>query len=325
MLAGVIFLQQLVAVTIESLGGTYWFNNDYFGQQIYYEFTPPAFAVFLMKVDPILVSLILFSWMQTARIVNTLVINLKYTDFIQAARALGGNSAWIILRHLIPNSIGPAMVLAARDVGSSVILQATIIFIGMGGVSPWGILLSQSRNWVIGSKNLLIAWWVYLPVILTVVLFGVGWNLFGEGLNEAFDPSFSVPRSKPSRWIRQGKTHIASPENLIESAGHRPGKSQTISQSLPMFRVSGPPELDPVLYTARKAMASENLDLAMHAYSHLVEHNRQVDVIILDLAQVAVRFPHIPIVWKMLGDALARSGNHEYAKKSYEQYRRLTQ
>ncbi len=197
-LAGVVFLQQLVAVTIESMGGIYWFNLDYIGKIVDFQFTPPAFAVFLMKVDPILICLILFSWMPIARIVNTMVITLKNTEFIQATRALGGSSFWIIRRHLLPNSVGPAIVLASRDVGSSVILQATITFIGLGGTSPWGILLSMGRNWVIGpGGNLLAVWWVFLPVTLSIVLFGVGWNLIGDGLTEALEPSAATYEGQP--------------------------------------------------------------------------------------------------------------------------------
>ncbi|RJP51641.1 MAG: ABC transporter permease [Anaerolineaceae bacterium] len=192
-LAGVVFLQQLVAITIESQGGIFWFNNDYIGRLVYFDFTPPPFAVFLMAVDPILISLIIFSWMPFARIVNTMVITLKQTEFIQAGRALGGTPWWIIRRHLLPNSIGPAVVLAARDVGSSVILQATITFIGLGGASAWGILLSLGRNWVIGpGGNLLSAWWVFLPVTIAIVLFGIGWNLIGDGLTEALDPTATL-------------------------------------------------------------------------------------------------------------------------------------
>lgn len=188
-LAGVVFLQQIVAMTIESLGGIYWFNNDYVGRVIDFQVTPPPFAVFLMRVDPILICLILFSWMPIARLVNTMVITLKNTEFIQAARALGGGSAWVLWRHILPNSIGPAVVMAARDVGSSVILQATITFIGLGGQSAWGILLSMGRNWVIGpGGNLLATWWVFLPATLALVLFGVGWNLLGDGLHEVLDP-----------------------------------------------------------------------------------------------------------------------------------------
>ena len=189
-LAGVVFIQQIVGITIESMGGIFWFNNDYFGRVVDFQFTPPPFAVFLMKVDPILISLIIFSWMPIARIVNTMVLTLRQTDFIQAARAMGGSSLWVIRKHLLPNSVGPAFVLAARDVGSSVILQATITFIGLGGQSAWGILLSSGRNWIIGpGGNMLSAWWVYLPMTIAILLFGIGWNLIGDGLAEAFDPT----------------------------------------------------------------------------------------------------------------------------------------
>lgn len=192
-LAGVVFLQQLVAVTIESMGGIYWFNDAYYGQSIWFEFNPPLFAVFLMRVDPILVSLILFSWMPFARLVNTLVVTLRNTDFIQAARALGGSSFWVIRRHLFPNVIGPAFVLAARDVGSAVVLQATITFVGLGGTSAWGILLSLGRNWVIGpGGDMLTTWWVFLPATLALIFFGIGWNLLGDGLSEALDPTAIV-------------------------------------------------------------------------------------------------------------------------------------
>jgi peptide/nickel transport system permease protein len=198
-LAGVVFLQQMVAVTIESLGGIYWFNNNYFGQVVDFQFVPPAFAVFLMKVDPILICLILFSWMPIARIVNTMVITLKQTDFIQAARSLGGSPLWVIRRHLIPNAISPALVMASRDVGSSVILQATITFIGLGGASAWGILLSLGRNWVIGpGGNMLDTWWVFLPATLAIILFGIGWNLLGDGLAEALDPTATIFRRTQS-------------------------------------------------------------------------------------------------------------------------------
>jgi peptide/nickel transport system permease protein len=197
-LAGVVFLQQLLAITIQSMGGMFWFNNDYFGRQVYFDFTPPLFARFLLNVDPILISLIIFSWMPFARIVNSMVITLKQTEFIQAGRALGGTPWWIIRRHLLPNSIGPALVLAARDVGSSVILQATITFIGLGGASAWGILLSLGRNWVIGpGGSLLSSWWVFLPVTIAIVLFGIGWNLIGDGLSEALDPTATL-----HKWTR---------------------------------------------------------------------------------------------------------------------------
>ncbi len=309
-LAGVVFLQQMVAVTIEALGGTYWFNNDYHGQLIDFQFTPPAFAVFLMKVDPILVSLIIFSWMPIARIVNTMVITLKNTEFIQATRALGGSPLWIIRRHLLPNSIGPAIVLASRDVGSSVILQATITFIGLGGASPWGILLSLGRNWVIGpGGNLLAAWWVFLPATLAIILFGVGWNLIGDGLTEALEPS------------------AATYEGSVFSLKQKQPKAKIEARPLiiPVTLPKSPSEIAPLLQVARDAVAEQNMDQAMHAYSHLIKHHRHVNEIRQDLIYIARQFPRHAIVWTLLGDALTQEGNHEYANKAYDQARILTQ
>lgn len=188
-IASVAFLQQIVGLTIQAMGGAYYFSMLSFGKVVFFQLTPPLWVNFLMKVDPVLISLILFSWMPSARLVNAIVLTLKRNDFIQAAHALGASPFWVIRRHLLPNSLGPALIIAARDVGNAVILQATFAFIGIGGNSPWGILLSMGRNWVIGPGGDLFAyWWVFMPATLAVILFGVAWNLIGDGLNDLLDP-----------------------------------------------------------------------------------------------------------------------------------------
>lgn len=188
-LAGVFFLRQMIAVAVNSMGGYFYATADNMGRSVYFFSDPNPTAVLLGSIDPVMITLILFSWMPIARIVNTMVLTLKKTEFVQAAHALGGRPFWIMRRHLIPNAIGPALVLATRDVGSAVILQATITFIGLGGESPWGAILSLGRNWVIGpGANLLFSWWIYVPATVTVLLFGVGWNLLGDGLQNALDP-----------------------------------------------------------------------------------------------------------------------------------------
>ena len=105
------------------------------------------------------------------------------------AAALGANPARTVFRHLIPNSIAPSIVLMARDVGSVVILQATLTFIRLGGDSPWGEMLSIGRNWIISPGGGIFAyWWVFVPATLAIMLFGIAWNLIGDGLIELFDP-----------------------------------------------------------------------------------------------------------------------------------------
>ena len=73
--------------------------------------------------------------------------------------------------------------------GAMVILEASFTFIGISGYLPWGVLLVSGRNWIIGpGGNPLAYWWVFLPVTLALVLFGLGWNLLGDGLNDALNP-----------------------------------------------------------------------------------------------------------------------------------------
>jgi peptide/nickel transport system permease protein len=323
-LAGVVFLQQLVAVTIESMGGIYWFNSDR-GKLVYFEFTPPPFAAFLLKVDPVLVSLILFSWMPIARLINVMVIKLKNADFIQSARALGGSSWWVIRRHLIPNAIGPAIVMAARNVGGSVILQATITVIGLGGWSAWGNLLSLGRNWVIGpGGDLFATWWVFLPATLALMLFDIGWNQIGDGLTEALEPSAATFVGSPFLKLKQKKAKIEMRPSTIPQIINPivTSKLPAISSPIPVNRLL---EKDPVLQVARDAIAEQNMGQAMHAYSHLIEHHRHANEIRQDLVQIARKYPSHAIVWTLLGDALTLEGNYDYAIKAYEQARNLTQ
>jgi peptide/nickel transport system permease protein len=180
-IVGVVLFQQLIQNTL-----TYRSDVYITGGQV----GPlnPLF-LFLARIDPLMLALILFSWMPYARITNGIVLSIKQTGYVQAARALGAGSRWIILRHLIPNSISPSIVLAARDIGGVVLLQATFTFIGISSQSPWGNLLSIGRRWIIGmGGNPFTYWWVFLPITLALVFFGVGWNLLGDGLNDLLNP-----------------------------------------------------------------------------------------------------------------------------------------
>ena len=145
--------------------------------------------ILLERIDPVLLAIILFSWMPYARLTHSMVSVIKKTEFVEAAQALGASSGQIIFRHLIPNSISPAIVLGARDIGGMVLLQATLTFIGVGGDSEWGQLLAVGRRWVIGvGGSITTYWWVFVPITLGLILFGVGWNLLGDGVNDWLNP-----------------------------------------------------------------------------------------------------------------------------------------
>lgn len=142
-----------------------------------------------LKISPIMITLILFSWMPYARMINTAVHQLRHAEFVEAAIALGASGPRIIRRHLLPNALSPTIVLIARDVGGMVVLAAAFIFIGFGGEIGWAIMLVASRDFVIGlNGNPFIYWWSFVPVALALTLFALSWNLLGDGLNTAMNP-----------------------------------------------------------------------------------------------------------------------------------------
>lgn len=153
---------------------------------------PQAFwKIILQKLQlgPTMLALIMFSWMPYARLIHANFLTLKHTEYAMAAKTIGAPPVRIIFRHLLPNAIAPAIVLAARDIGGMVLLEATFTFIGMGSGLPWGALLVTSRDWIIGTGgNPLNYWWVFVPATLTLIIFSVGWNLLGDGLNSALNP-----------------------------------------------------------------------------------------------------------------------------------------
>lgn len=133
----------------------------------------------------IVVVLGLTGWMGVARIVRSQVLSLKEQDFIQAARALGYADARIIFRHLIPNALAPVIVFASLAIGSTILAEASLSFLGLGVPPPtatWGSLVNDGREY------LRTAWWITLFPGLMIVLAVMSFNLLGDGLRDALDP-----------------------------------------------------------------------------------------------------------------------------------------
>lgn len=186
-IAGVAFLNQLLLSAMLAGGADYFSPTQ--GWAIEQTAAPSLLQLILQRVDALTLTLILFSWMPYARLMAAQTQHLKQAEFVQAARSLGAGSLRVLMRHLLPNAVSPAIVLAARDVGAMVILQSTFTFIRIGGASPWGEILSQGRNWMIGPGGALLTyWWVFVPATLAIIFFGIGWNLLGDGLNDLLDP-----------------------------------------------------------------------------------------------------------------------------------------
>ncbi len=166
-----------------------WFADIYNPFQFLVTLSPFEETLVALRLNPIILALVMFSWMPYARLVNTTVAQLRTAEFVTAARALGATEARIIFRHLLPNAISPAIVLLARDIGGVVVIASALTFIGFGGDIAWAIMLVSSRDFVLGlGGNPFIYWWSFIPVALSLTLFALAWNLLGDGLNVALNP-----------------------------------------------------------------------------------------------------------------------------------------
>jgi peptide/nickel transport system permease protein len=158
-------------------------------------------------LDPILLALALFTWMPYARLADTGVSHVKQLTFIHASRSLGAPPWRLILHHMLPNSLAPQIIYAARDIGAVVVLAATFTFIGLGESSEWGMLLVLGRDWIISAGGDPLAyWWTYLPISGALILYSIAWNLLGDGLQEHFSPRGHI---RPRRTILDATAWVA--------------------------------------------------------------------------------------------------------------------
>jgi peptide/nickel transport system permease protein len=126
-------------------------------------------------------------WMYIARVVRGQVLSLKEKEFVEAARASGASGTRIIVRHILPNCIGPIMVNATLAIAAAVIAETTLTYLGLGLQPPatsWGILLNQAEGAVTSTSQFYLVFFPGLFLVLTVLSV----NFVGDGLRDAFDP-----------------------------------------------------------------------------------------------------------------------------------------
>lgn len=189
-IAGVVFFNQLSNLMLIDLLKT----TDYAGiplehiQHFGILDTLSPFLSPLMRLNPSAIAFSLFLWVPYARVMNASVMRLKRVEYVLAAKVSGVRRSRVIFQHLIPNAIAPVLVMAAKDVGALVVLQTTFSFIGLGYSTPWASALLSGRDWIYSPKGIITYWWVFLPVTIALILFGIGWNLLGDGLIDALNP-----------------------------------------------------------------------------------------------------------------------------------------
>jgi peptide/nickel transport system permease protein len=141
----------------------------------------PELGVFLLIVSVIGG----LRWMQPARLVRASFLALKEKEFVEAARCVGVPNGWLIVRHILPNALSPVIVAATLGVGSAIIAESSISFLGLGfppDMPTWGRLLSDARDYLDLAPH-----WALFPGLM-IFLAVISINYIGDGLRDAFDP-----------------------------------------------------------------------------------------------------------------------------------------
>jgi len=124
-------------------------------------------------------------WVDVARIVRGQVMSLKSIKFVEAAKSMGFGTSRILFRHMLPNILGPIMVIAAANFATAILLEAGLSYLGFGIRPPtpsWGTLLNENYGYAISGKPMLA-----LVPALAVMFLVLAFNLLGNGLRDAFD------------------------------------------------------------------------------------------------------------------------------------------
>lgn len=143
-------------------------------------------------LNNMMIALTAVAWPSYARLVRGDVLSVKNRDFVIASKALGARGPRLLLKHILPNSIYPSVVVASLDIGYIVLTAASLSFLGLGaqaGTADWGQLIAMARNWVLGDGTNTFAYW-YTVVVPggAIFLFVLGWNLLGDAFRDILDP-----------------------------------------------------------------------------------------------------------------------------------------
>ncbi|HSN15770.1 MAG TPA: ABC transporter permease [Anaeromyxobacteraceae bacterium] len=136
-------------------------------------------------VVPMLVAMILLSWTGAARLTRGQVLQLREAEFVQAARLLGARPSYLLLRHLLPNTLGVVLVTLTFAIPSAIFTEAFLSFIGMGVVAPtpsWGSMCND------GIKTFLVYPHEFIAPAAIISVTVLAFNLLGDGLRDALDP-----------------------------------------------------------------------------------------------------------------------------------------
>ena len=188
-----VFVAEVVGIILGLISGYYGGKIDSIIMRIADIFNAYPFMLLTISVMAVLgpstLNLILVlgisDWVTYARTIRGSVLSLKNKEFVEASRAIGTRHPVIIFRHILPNVISPLLILGTLRVGSIIIWESGLSFLGMGVPPPmptWGRMLAEGRVYITE------AWWLVCLPGFAILLTILSVNLLGDGLRDAFDP-----------------------------------------------------------------------------------------------------------------------------------------
>jgi len=141
-------------------------------------------ALFGNSLWHVILAIGVLSWPVTARLVRVEFLALREQEFVESSRAAGASDLRIILRHILPNAIPPIVVSGSLQIARAVLMEAGLSFLGLGDPNQisWGVMLYNAQRF------LRRAWWIATFPGLAIFLLVMGFNLVGDGLNDALNP-----------------------------------------------------------------------------------------------------------------------------------------
>jgi len=142
-------------------------------------------AMFVPSLPMLVFIVALVAWLTPARLIRGETLSLRTREYVDAVRVMGGTDARIVVRHIIPNTIGTIMVNATFQVADAIIVIASLSFLGLGVPPPatnWGGMLSDGVGYTFAGY-----WWLVYPAGLLIVLTVVAFNLIGDAMRDAFE------------------------------------------------------------------------------------------------------------------------------------------
>ena len=147
-------------------------------------------AIFTPSIASIVAAIAIVSGPPVTRVVRAEFMSLRTREFVQAAEVLGRSRLSIVLQDILPNALGPIVVLASLMVASAILLEAALSFLGLGdpNLMSWGFMIGQGRSVI------RLAWWMSVFPGVALFLTVLALNLVGEGLTDALNPRVSRQR-----------------------------------------------------------------------------------------------------------------------------------